>query len=178
MSACACSLHHSVISDSLWLSMGFSHKEYWSQLPFLLQVIFPTQEMNPFLHLLHSRWILYHWASGEVPSFYGWAIYHCMLVAVLTRSVISDSLRPHGLQLNRLLSPWNFQGKETGVGFHFLLQGIFPIQGSNPCLLHLLHWQADSLPLRQLRSIQVPRFLYPFLCQWTFWLLPCLGYCK
>ena len=34
MSACACSLHHSIISDSLWLSMGFSHKEYWSQLPF------------------------------------------------------------------------------------------------------------------------------------------------
>ena len=34
-----------------------------------------------------------------------------------------------------------------GVGCHFLLQRIFPIQGSNPCLLHLLHWQADSLPL-------------------------------
>ena len=32
----------------------------------------------------------------------------------------------------------------TGTGCHFLLHGIFPIQGSN---LHLLHWQADSLPL-------------------------------
>ena len=31
------------------------------------------------------------------------------------------------------------------MGCHFLLQGIFLIQGSNPCLLHLLHWQADSL---------------------------------
>ena len=30
---------------------------------------------------------------------------------------------------------------------HFLFQGIFQTQGSNPCLLHLLHWQADSLPL-------------------------------
>ena len=30
---------------------------------------------------------------------------------------------------------------------HFLLQGIFPSQGSNPYLLHLLHWQEDSLPL-------------------------------
>ena len=38
-------------------------------------------------------------------------------------------------------------GKNTGVGCHFLLQGIFPTLGSNPCLLHLLHWQADSLPL-------------------------------
>ena len=33
---------------------------------------------------------------------------------------------------------------------HFLLQGIFPTQGSKPGLLHLLHWQADSLPLRYL----------------------------
>ena len=36
-------------------------------------------------------------------------------------------------------------GKGTGVGFHFLLQGIFPTHGSNPCLLALL--LADSLPL-------------------------------
>ena len=34
------------------------------------------------------------------------------------------------------LRPWNFPGKNTRVGFHFLLQGIFPTQGSNLCLLH------------------------------------------
>ena len=33
-------------------------------------------------------------------------------------------------------SPWDFQGKSTGVGCHFLLQGIFPTQGSNPGLSH------------------------------------------
>ena len=38
-------------------------------------------------------------------------------------------------------------GKNTEVGFHAFLQGIFPTQGLNPRLLHLLHWQADSLPL-------------------------------
>ena len=38
-------------------------------------------------------------------------------------------------------------GKNTGLGCHFLLQGIFPIQGSNP---RLLHWQVDSLPLSHL----------------------------
>ena len=32
------------------------------------------------------------------------------------------------------LCPWNSPGKNTGVGCHFLLQGIFPTQGSNPCL--------------------------------------------
>ena len=37
-------------------------------------------------------------------------------------------------------------GKNTGVGCHAFLQGIFLIQGSNLCLLWLLHWQAGSLP--------------------------------
>ena len=46
----------------------------------------------------------------------------------------------------RCLCPWDSPGKNTGVGCHFLLQGIFPIQGSNPRLLCLLHWQAESLP--------------------------------
>ena len=52
----------------------------------------------------------------------------------------------------RLLCPWEFPGKNTGMGCCFLLQGIFPSQGSNPHLLQLLHWQADSLPLSHLRS--------------------------
>ena len=59
-------------------------------------------------------------------------------------SVMSDSLRPHGLQPFRLLCPWDFPGKNTGVGCHFLLQGSFLTQGSNLCLLHckwiLYHW--------------------------------------
>ena len=49
---------------------------------------------------------------------------------------MSDSLRPHGLQSTRLLCPWDSPGKNTGVGYHALLQGIFPIQGSNLGLLH------------------------------------------
>ena len=65
-------------------------------------------------------------------------------------SVVSNSMQPHGLSPARLLYPWNFPGNNTGVGCHFLLQGIFPTQGLNPCLLHLLHWQADSLPLSHL----------------------------
>ena len=47
--------------------------------------------------------------------------------------------------------PWNFPGKNTGGFCHFLLQGIFLTQGSN---LHLLHWQADSLPLSHLGSLK------------------------
>ena len=51
------------------------------------------------------------------------------------------------LQPSRLLSPWDSPGKNTGVDCRALLQGIFPTQESNPGLLHLLHWQAGSLPL-------------------------------
>ena len=39
--------------------------------------------------------------------------------------VVSDSSRPHGLQPTMLLCPWDSPGKNTGVGCHFLLQGIF-----------------------------------------------------
>ena len=59
-------------------------------------------------------------------------------------SVISNSLCPHGLWTPRLPCPWDFPGKNTGVGCYFLLLGIFSTQGSNPCFQH---WQADSLPL-------------------------------
>ena len=46
-----------------------------------------------------------------------------------------------------LLCPWDSPVKNTGMGCHFLLQDIFPIQGLNSPLPGLLHWQAGSLPL-------------------------------
>ena len=52
-----------------------------------------------------------------------------------------------GLQAARLLCPCGSPGKNTGVGCHALLQGIFPTQRSNPHLLCLLYWQTGSLPL-------------------------------
>ena len=39
-------------------------------------------------------------------------------------SVVSDSVRPHSRQPTRLLRPWDSPGKNTGVGCHFLLQGM------------------------------------------------------
>ena len=67
--------------------------------------------------------------------------------ACFSCSVMSDSLQPHELQPFRLLYPWNFSGKNTGEGCHFLLQGIFSTQGLSPHLLHFLHWQVNSLSL-------------------------------
>ena len=65
-------------------------------------------------------------------------------------------LQSHGLYPTRFLCPWNFPGKNTGVSCHFLLQGIFPTQGSNLCLLR---WQADSLSLSHQGS---PQFCIAF----------------
>ena len=70
-------------------------------------------------------------------------------------SVVSDSLRPHGLY-----SPWNSPGQNTGMGSLYPLQGIFPTQGSNPGLPHC-RWI-----LYQLSHKGSPRILewvaYPF----------------
>ena len=66
--------------------------------------------------------------------------------SVLSCSVVSDSVRPYGWWPTRLLCPWDSPGRNTGVGCHFLLQGVFLTQGLNQHLLHLLHWQEGSLP--------------------------------
>ena len=65
---------------------------------------------------------------------------------VLSCSVMSDSLWPHGLKPTRLLCPWDSPGKNTRVGCHNLLQGI-SLKGLNPSLLHHLHWQVSALLL-------------------------------
>ena len=49
---------------------------------------------------------------------------------------MSDSFLTPWTVACRLLCPWNSSGKSTGMGYHFLLQGIFPTQGSNLGLLH------------------------------------------
>ena len=45
-----------------------------------------------------------------------------LLLLLLSRSVVSDSVRPHRQQPTRLPHPWDSQGENTGVGCHFLLQ--------------------------------------------------------
>ena len=57
-----------------------------------------------------------------------------------SRSVVSDSSRPHGLQPTRLLHPWDFPGKSTGVGCHCLLHqfyNLLEILCHKECILHI-----------------------------------------
>ena len=69
-----------------------------------------------------------------------------------------------GLQPSRLLCPRDFPGNSTRVDCHFLLQGIFPTQGSNPglphcrqmlyCLSHTLTTVLDSDSFQNRKNIQ------------------------
>ena len=64
---------------------------------------------------------------------------------------ISNSVQPHGLEPTRFLHPWKYSGKNTWMGCHHPLQGIFWLR-SNLHLLCLLQCQADFLPLHHLGS--------------------------
>ena len=67
---------------------------------------------------------------------------------------MSDSATPWTVAHQIPLS-MDSPGTNTEVGCHFFLLGIFPIQGSNLCLLLLLHRQADSLALCHLWALQM-----------------------
>ena len=84
---------------------------------------------------------------------------YCCLASISCPTV----LRSRELYLTRLLCPWDFPGKNTGGGCHFLPPGIFMTQGLNP---HLLLWQAGSLPLSHLRS-PPSTLLHLKLLPWT-----------
>ena len=90
--------------------------------------------------------ILYHKTKGLGGSMTGTQKTSCFLLHTCVLShFMSNFFWPHRLSPDRLLCPWDFPDENTGMGCHFLLQGIFPTQGSN--FLNLPHWQADSLPL-------------------------------
>ena len=104
-------------------SMGFSRQEYWSGVP------------SP------SPYNILHYINDSIIS----RDLHYLLdksswrnnCAVLSHSVVYNSLPPHGLySLPGSFVHWNSPGKTTGVGCHAHLQGIFPTQGSNPGLPH------------------------------------------
>ena len=128
--------------------------------------------------------------SNHVPSRPGWVPPLYITVApVLSHSVVSNSLRPHGLEPPGSSVHGDFQGKNTGVGCHALLQGIFPTQGSNPglphcrCLSHqgnprILEWVAYPFSSRSSQprnrtdvSCTAGGFFYQLSYQRSLWLL-------
>ena len=74
--------------------------------------------------------------SSQPEARTSWAVERVTLrCAFVCCSVVPSSLQPLGWSPTRLC-PWNFPGKNTGAGCHFLLQRLFLTQGSNPGLVH------------------------------------------
>ena len=79
-------------------------------------------------------------------------------------SDVFGSLQHHGLWPTTLLCPWDSPGKNTGVGWHFLFQGIFLTQGSNVVLLNyrqivycLSHQERELAPAPKVQWINSPQ---------------------
>ena len=101
----------------------------------------------PISYLFHTWWYIYinpHLPVCPIVYFHPCVqvslLHICMSIPALkigssarflqipscvSRSVVFDSLQPHGVQPTRLLCPWNSPGKNTGVGSHSLLQDVF-----------------------------------------------------
>ena len=100
----------------------------------------PHPGLPCLLHLLH-------WQQGSLPPVpprkpsHMYVLCGASLLSCLTLCNPMDC-SPPGSSVHR-----DSPGKNTGMGCHALLQGIFPAQGSNLHLLYLLHWQVGSLPL-------------------------------
>ena len=77
-----------------------------------------------------------------------------LLLLFFSHSVISDSFATPQAVACQALCPWDFLGKNTGVGCYFLLQGVFPAW--NPCLLHckqILTPEPPEFPLYMAENI-------------------------
>jgi len=86
---------------------------------------------------------------------------------LLSCSVMSDSLRPQGPQPQRFLCLWDFPGEDTEVGYHFLLQGIFLTQESNPHLLlgrQILYHSATCTCHEMVQKNLNKNFGQPIIC--------------
>ena len=163
-----CVLVCSVMSYSLWTIayqaspyVGFSKQQYWSGLPFPPPGDLPDPDPSP-LYCLHCRWTdSTQWAIFSAPYINAdlrnlllHSLWQCML-SCFSCVWLYDPMdcSPPGFSVHGIL-----QARILAAGCHFLLR-IFPIQGSNPPLSCLLHWQAGSLPLapaRELYNQRVP----------------------
>ena len=109
-----------------------------------IEKINPTLEINSLL-LLFSHWVVSLCNIYIYIHIYIYTHTHLYCCWSVTKSC-PTLLQPYELQSARLLHPWNFLGKNTGVSSHFLLLRIFPTQALNPCLLASCV-EVDSLPL-------------------------------
>ena len=120
-----------VCSDVVWLNSVFKHKKSMAKWALHRCSIVITRFSLLLMKKHHLTKFLVFWLFGFTT------------VSAQSCPTLCNPMDWEGQDL----SPWNFSGKNTGLGCPFFLQGIFQTQRWNPSLLHPLHWQADSLPL-------------------------------
>ena len=120
---------------------------------FVIRLSFSSETKNHALSDCPQYLAYYDWCSAKGVTFH-WLILSLKWKVKAKVTQLCPTLRPHGL-----FRPWNSLGQNTGVGSLSIPQGIFPIQGSNPGLLHcrwiLYHlshqgspeWLLSSYPL-------------------------------
>jgi len=152
-----------------WVSISFSRRSSWPRDRTLISciswigskffTIWATRETHVCMYVISTYLCVYAYIYVCI---YKYNIFVCVYAVCLVTKLCPILCNPIDCSLPRLLCPWDFPGKNTGVGCHFLLQGIFPTWALNPCLLRLLHWQADSLPLYYLHV-----YVWLQSSQWT-----------
>ena len=139
------------------LSIGFSRQAYWSGLLCHPPWDIPNPGIKPVSHRspMLGRGVSLPIVPPGKPYVYIYSL--CLVPAqnltfitylIESRSVMSSSLWPHGVYI-----PWNSPGKNTGVGCHVLLQGIFLTQELNPHSIACSAGDVDSLLLSHQASL-------------------------
>ena len=130
------------------LSMGFSRQEYWNWVAISSSRGSSQPKDGTLSHLC-----LLGWPAGSLPlvppgrpivhhlqahlSLLSWDKFSNSFIRNQSVKVLVTQLCPTLCDSTDCgLCPWDFTGKNTGVGWHFLLKGIFPTQGLNPSLPH------------------------------------------
>ena len=124
------------------LGKFFQRWEYQTTLPASWEINMQVKKQQ--LELDMKQWAGFKLGKEYVKAVYRHPAYLTYIQTEVkwSRSVVSDSLRPHGMWPNRFLHPWDSPGKNPGVGCHFLLQGNLPKLGIEPRSPVL---QADAL---------------------------------
>ena len=115
-----------------------------------------------------------HWSGLPFPS-----PMHESEKCKWSRSVVSNAVRPHGLQPTRLLCPWDFPGKSTGVGCHCLLQVTSLLTRTFKKSFSLsLSCNSDSFDLKWIHCLnQMSPSAVIFLTFFFNWRIIALQYC-
>ena len=132
-----------------WRAFGFCFSSFW-RLHINMFLITGCEAAGPYVRvclMLYETATLF--SKGAVPFCLNhsqsngfWLLciatdtWYCPFFCLVVAQSCPTLCDPMDYSPNRLLYPWDSPSKNTGVGCHFLLQGIFPTQGSNPRLLH------------------------------------------